>query len=133
MWVLIGVPMSVVIPRHRGGEVCFWPPLLWPRTFEKSTEDFFEKKPAAGEKFLGSLFWKILRFLGKNVKKLTFFSGFQWLHKEKKAAAGEKFGNPFFPRTFSFSSEDPLKKFGDDVCLKGSSYLLQKKNQFKKL
>ena len=105
------------IPRHRGGEVCFWPPLLWPRTFEKSTEDFFEKKPAAGEKFLGSLFWKILRFLGKNVKKLTFlavltvFSGFQCLHNEKKAAAGEKFGNPFF------CAPEARQKFSEDFFI----------------
>ena len=46
-----------------GGGSMFWPPLLWPRTFVKSTEDFFEKKPGAGEKFLGSLFKKHWRFL----------------------------------------------------------------------
>ena len=42
--------------------------------------------------------------------------------QRKKPVAGKKFGNSFFcaknfPRTFSFSSEDPPKKFGGDVWL----------------
>ena len=60
--------LDVNIPRQGGGQVCFCPPPLWPRTFVKLTEDFFEKKAAAGEKFLGSLFSKIWRFLGKKLK-----------------------------------------------------------------
>ena len=117
------------IPRHRGGgEVCFWPPLLWPRTFVKSTEDFFKKKARRRRKIFGVPFFKNYTVF-ENVKKLTvfsgfngfltIFSGFQCLHNEKKPGAGEKFGNPFFcapkarqnfPRTFSFSSEGPPKK-----------------------
>ena len=52
------------------------------------TEDFFEKKAAAGENFLGSLF-KNFAVFGKKANNLTVFSGKN------------------FPRTFSFSSEDP--------------------------
>ena len=103
------------IPRQGGGsKYVFGPP-------PTLTEDFFEKKAAAGEKFLGSLFWKILRFLGKNVKKLTFFSGFngfltvfsgfQCLHNEKKPAAGEKFGNPFF------CAPEARQKFSEDFFI----------------
>ena len=93
------------------------------------------KKPAEGEKFRNpggapkkfwgpffqkfDGFWKKIQKINGFLAVLTVFNGFQCLHDEKKAAAGEKFGNPFFarrrrakkfPRTFSFSSEDPPKK-----------------------
>ena len=97
----------------------FLTPLLWPRTFVKSTEDFFEKKPAAGEKFLGSLFSKIWRFLEKISKNYLFLKVFSASTTKKSPAQAKNLGTPFFarrrraknfPRTFSFSSEDPPKK-----------------------
>ena len=55
---IICVPYAY--PVIGGVKYVFDPPTL--------TEDFFEKKAAAGEKFLGSLFSKIWRFLEKNSK-----------------------------------------------------------------
>ena len=99
------------------------------------TEDFLKKRPPQAKNFWGPFFqkfdgfWKKIRKINGFLAVLTVFNGFQCLHDEKKPAAAEKFGNPFFarrrhakifPRTFSFSSDDPppsKKKYGDDVWL----------------
>ena len=80
-----------------------------------------KKKPAAGEKFVGSLFSKILRFLEKNVEKVTVFS----VSTTEKARRRRKIWEPLFLRAggapkifrglFHFRPRTPLKKFGDDV------------------
>ena len=47
------------------------------KTFVKSTEDFFERKPAARRrKIFGVHFFKNLKFFGKKFEKLTVLSGF---------------------------------------------------------
>ena len=102
--------------------------IFCPTNFVKSSDQCFEKKPAAGENILGFLFIQKKIFFFENS---TVFCGFSVPPNRKKPTAVKILGNPFFvrwrqvknfPNNFSISSDlfftlvrDPPEKFGENV------------------
>ena len=84
----------------------------------------FLKKGRRRRKNFGVSFFQILTFFFEN---LSVSSGFQCLHNEKSSAQAKNLGTTFFahrrraknfPTNFSFWSENPLKKFGDNIMVR---------------
>ena len=117
------VKLVVVIPRHRGGWSMFLTPPTLTEDFRKIDRGLFRKKsPPQAKNFWGPFFqkfdgfWKKIRKINGFLAVLTVFSGST---TKKSPPQAKNLGTPFFarrrraknfPRTFSFSSEDPPKK-----------------------